>query len=283
MGGVHAVKRLECAGLTARPALAAAYDGDWIIRLAEGHTKRANSVTCLNPNDDARLEPRVGRMEAWFARHRLPPVFRLTPLAPPALDALLEERGWHRFDDSLVLMARLRDVPLTDTPALEPRPNAEDEWLDAFAELGGVLHERRAVLARMLRAIVPEAGFFVLLDGARRPAATAMAVLDGQLVGIFEVLSDPARRRQGFGRMVVAAALAWGLRRGAESAWLQVQADNEAATALYRSLGFTEVYRYHYRRPWIAVPRADAAKKLGLDARLGRSFDPGDAALEPRR
>ena len=31
--------------------------------------------------------------------------------------------------------------------------------------------------------------------------------------------------------------------------WLQVEAANEPALALYGSLGFTEVYRYHYRQP----------------------------------
>ena len=37
--------------------------------------------------------------------------------------------------------------------------------------------------------------------------------------------------------------------RGAHQAWLQVEADNEPAISLYRSLGFREVYRYHYRQP----------------------------------
>ncbi len=32
-------------------------------------------------------------------------------------------------------------------------------------------------------------------------------------------------------------------------AWMQVEADNAAALSVYRSLGFVEAYRYHYRRP----------------------------------
>ena len=45
------------------------------------------------------------------------------------------------------------------------------------------------------------------------------------------------------------SALKWARQRGARDAWLQVEADNAPALALYRSLGFDEVYRYHYRRP----------------------------------
>jgi ribosomal protein S18 acetylase RimI-like enzyme len=41
----------------------------------------------------------------------------------------------------------------------------------------------------------------------------------------------------------------WAGSSGAREAWLQVEADNEPAYRLYTSLGFSEVYRYHYRQP----------------------------------
>jgi ribosomal protein S18 acetylase RimI-like enzyme len=47
----------------------------------------------------------------------------------------------------------------------------------------------------------------------------------------------------------VLSSLKWARLRGAREAWLQVEADNEPALGLYRSIGFSEIYRYHYRRP----------------------------------
>jgi ribosomal protein S18 acetylase RimI-like enzyme len=47
---------------------------------------------------------------------------------------------------------------------------------------------------------------------------------------------------------VVTAALRWARHRGAETAWLQVESANIAAVALYKGLGFAEVYRYAYRQ-----------------------------------
>ena len=49
------VLRLERSMLTSWPALSVAFDGDWVIRLADGVTKRSNSVTCLGA-DDSDLE-----------------------------------------------------------------------------------------------------------------------------------------------------------------------------------------------------------------------------------
>ncbi len=43
--------------------------------------------------------------------------------------------------------------------------------------------------------------------------------------------------------------MAWGARRGAIAAGLQVQADNHVAQSVYRRLRFDrEFYRYRYRR-----------------------------------
>lgn len=49
---------------------------------------------------------------------------------------------------------------------------------------------------------------------------------------------DPAARRQGTGRRLVAGFLAESARRGAESCFLEVAAQNAAARALYAAAGF---------------------------------------------
>ena len=72
---------------------------------------------------------------------------------------------------------------------------------------------------------------------------------DGDLAGLFEIATAAAERGKGHGRRLVLSALKWARLRGARQAWLQVEADNLAARRLYGTLGFTEVYRYHYRRP----------------------------------
>jgi len=70
-------------------------------------------------------------------------------------------------------------------------------------------------------------------------------------IGIYHNVVNAGRspRPMGFGRAVMAAALDWTQQVGAESAAIQVVDDNAPAISLYHSLGFSEVYRYHYRTP----------------------------------
>jgi ribosomal protein S18 acetylase RimI-like enzyme len=89
----------------------------------------------------------------------------------------------------------------------------------------------------------------VLEHDDEEPLATAICVHDGDLAGLFEIATDAAWRGKGHGRRIVLSALKWARLRGAREAWLQVEADNEPALGLYRSIGFSEIYRYHYRRP----------------------------------
>jgi len=56
-----------------------------------------------------------------------------------------------------------------------------------------------------------------------------------------EVMVDPAHRRQGLGRALMEGCIAWAEAAvGVEKLSLSVFADNEAALALYRDLGFEE-------------------------------------------
>ncbi|MDO7868922.1 GNAT family N-acetyltransferase [Nocardioides jiangxiensis] len=76
--------------------------------------------------------------------------------------------------------------------------------------------------------------------------AEGLAAVDGDWIGIHDLLVDPARRRQGLARATVAALLEWGVEQGASTAWLHVEADNVPARTLYESLGFVTHHRMRY-------------------------------------
>jgi len=62
-------------------------------------------------------------------------------------------------------------------------------------------------------------------------------------------------RRQGFGRLLMAAAEEEGIRRGAVSAVLEVRDRNKAALALYTAIGYRQI---GHRRGYYDDPPADA-------------------------
>jgi predicted GNAT family acetyltransferase len=75
-------------------------------------------------------------------------------------------------------------------------------------------------------------------------------VVDGRWAGFAAVEVDPALRRRGLGTAVMAALARQALDEGASAAWLQVEADNAAARALYAGMGFAPHHAYHhYRAP----------------------------------
>ena len=125
------------------------------------------------------------------------------------------------------------------------QPSAADVRATRAGALPAIL---KPALADIVAAIEPEVGLFAV-EREGETLSTAICVQDGELAGLFEVATAAAVRGQGFGRRVVSSALKWARMRGARTAWLQVEADNAPARALYDSLGYRELYRYHYRQP----------------------------------
>jgi ribosomal protein S18 acetylase RimI-like enzyme len=101
---------------------------------------------------------------------------------------------------------------------------------------------RQAILQRITQ---PSAYATVHRDGA--PIAVALGVTEGAWLGVFNVVTLPAYRRQGAARALLAALAAWAQDQRATRAYLQVMARNTPAQALYAGLGFATAYSYHYR------------------------------------
>jgi hypothetical protein len=135
------IRRLEEITFRAWPALDTANHAGWLQRFSNGYTKRANSINALEAISAVGPEA-IDVLEAPYRARGLPPVWRITPLAPPAADGLLEARGYRRLEESLVQVAPLDGSPLDGSLVLDPAvtiaSHPSPDWLAGFAELSPV-------------------------------------------------------------------------------------------------------------------------------------------------
>jgi GNAT superfamily N-acetyltransferase len=240
------IRRLEEITFRAWPALDTASHAGWLQRFSDGYTKRANSINALETLPEIYSEA-IDALEAPYRARGLPPVWRITPLAPPAADGLLEARGYRRIEESLVQLAPL-DGSFVPDPAVTIASHPSSQWLTGFAELSPVSPPHRPTMTRMLQSIAPPVGF-ALVEEAGRPLAFALGVVEDDHLGLFDILVSPAARRRGLARRVLRSVCAWGYAQGARFAYLQVVDTNAAARPLYVEHGFETVYTYWYRVP----------------------------------
>ncbi|KQT85874.1 GNAT family N-acetyltransferase [Aurantimonas sp. Leaf443] len=241
------VRRLEAAGFRAWPATSTAFDGTWAVRLTRSFpAKRLNSVNPLDPSDTAEIPERIARARRTFAEFGRRLIFRQSPLASPQLVEILDQAGWTRFDESLVMTA---DLAALDLPGALDRIPIRD--VSRYVEASLCVHQRpqslRSGLMEIVEAIRPPTGLFVREADDGRPVAVALAIHDNDLAGLLDVAVAPERRREGLGLDLVTTALRYAMHKGARTGWVQVEASNTAGLELYRRLGFKEAYRYVYR------------------------------------
>lgn len=243
------LSRIEDAGLNASAPPQQRWVDGWLLRYSPGKAKRAR---CIQPVADGRLPlaERLALCQAVFQAAGLPMVARLTPFSrPQGLDSALAALGWHRQDDTRVMVA------LPCPAAAEPLP-AGLTWqplgADAYAEVVGALRgspvaQRLAHAQRLAWSPVPYQGWALSADG--QVLACGQSAAEADLVGLYDVFTHPQARGRGLSRLLCGRLLAQAHAAGARVAYLQVDADNHAARAVYHRLGFADAYAYHYRSP----------------------------------
>lgn len=238
---------IERAGLKAWPGIEVEWDGQWVRRAAGGYTQRANSVQCLNPNDDDNAAARIAAGRAWLEARGVRPTFRVTPLASPRVVEVLDAEGWATVDASHLFAMELGSIEA------DPRGEIFDlfdpRFLAVQQRLRGYTDDKLDRLKALLAAVeVPARGVVQYSADGAAVATSLMAVADGVVI-TGNVVTDPAERRKGYAAAMMRTGHAWAHSAGAKVAALNVVADNAAGQALYRSLGYTHRYDYSYRVP----------------------------------
>lgn len=274
----------EEAGLNASAAPEQRWLDGWLLRACPVKAKRSRCIYPLAPGRLA-LPDRLARAREVYQAAGLPLVLRITPLVPAErsgalLDDELDRLGLARIDDTRVMIhADLAGTDLSDAlstsavgagssgrldPADRPTgcgPGQGDAVSDtcrvqpcdpaSFAELIGELRGtpalQRAAHARRLQLAPVRHVALTLRDASGDLLACGQYAREGDRVGLFDVAVPAQRRGQGWARRLCATLLACARDEGARLAYLQVEADNTPARAIYHRLGFADGYGYHYR------------------------------------
>ncbi|MEU6853624.1 GNAT family N-acetyltransferase [Actinacidiphila alni] len=205
-------------------------------RRAGGFTRRANSA--LVDGDPGRpLDEALAYVTGWYGERGTTPYLQVPDGSPYA--AAVADRGWVREADTVVRtapLAPLTRLPGADAVTLSRTPDAA--WLAAYHRTGELADAALKVVSGG-----PSVWF------ATAPGAIGRSVVEGPwaLFGAIEVA--PEHRRKGLATAVMGALARRAADEGATVAYLQVEAENAAARALYDGLGFTDHHGYHYRRP----------------------------------
>lgn len=221
------------------------YDG-WILRFANGFTKRANSIQPIYDSSHD-VFAKIDECERIYASNQLSTIFKITPfIQPDHLDQLLQDRGYTIVDHTNMQVRSLEALKEPEYPFVQIDEQLTQEWLDHFCRLNQVHEGKRETMTQMLSNIRTSTGFISLsVDG--QVVACGLGVVERGYIGLYDIITDAAYRNRGFAEQMILHLLHWGKKQGATSSYLQVVAGNAPAIKLYTKLGYSKIYSYWYR------------------------------------
>lgn len=222
------------------------YNG-WIIQWNDAVTWRANSVLPLDETSDEVLEDSIDYVINFYEERNTPPAFKVTEESQPEeLDEILDEMEFQKR-----MITRVQTVPIDNLVCLDPKVSVDllrvtDESIDAL-----LYHSKKdkfelEVRREIIHRIEGEKKIArVMIDG--HVAGVGLGVVVEDLLGLFSIRTLPEYQRRGVAWSINCALAMWGEENNANTVFLQVEAENRSALALYHSMGFETMYTYWYR------------------------------------
>lgn len=217
----------------------------WLLPVFDGTVGRARCAVPLrhSPPDLAQIDAISGRYRALgFA-----PAFRLPDL--PAFEAFqgeLRARGFVRQQPTLTQSGRVADLLTLHLGPAGDLANAPDaEWMAMF--LGPGLDPVDGASRSRALGRAAHTRFASVREGGQTVACGAAGFGQGWL-SVHGMRTAATHRGQGLAGRVLLTMAQEASRRGIQRVFLQVDASNAPALALYRRAGFATAWPYAYWR-----------------------------------
>lgn len=240
-------KTIEEYTLNAWPALQTLIQDGWILRFADGYTKRSNSINAIYKGNDDNLHKKILNCENIYSRSNLDVIFKITPFVSDLLDKVLEDREYAILDHSSVqTLESLTDIKEPSVKDIEISECLNDKWLEFMSSLNDLSENNKSVTQKLLSESKLKQGYFILYDNSV-PVACGLGVVEGDYIGLYDIITDKHYRNQGYGEQLILHILHWAKSIGVTKSYLQVVKNNHGAIHCYRKLNYKEQYTYWYR------------------------------------
>jgi len=242
------IQKIEELSMNALPSLSTVLVNGWVLRFANGYSKRANSINPIYPVS-VDVKENIELCSQMFKMRNLDTVFKLTELEDALrLDKLLEDMGYTYKDKTNVMIKSIENYKVTeeDREGVIITSQLTDEWFKAFTTMNKISQKNSTTLREMLLKIIPSTYYCSIFKNGKI-VAVGLGVAERGYVGIFDVYVNEEHRRKGLGNKIMKNLLYHASRNGCSSSYLQVVDSNEGAKYLYEKLGYKKIYSYWYR------------------------------------
>lgn len=221
------------------------YDG-WVLRFADGYTKRSNSINPIY-NSTILLQMKLDFCEKEYEHVNLPVVYKLTSDSQPRdLDEALDKRGYIRIDETSVRVLEMKHYSQAETGDIHSEAELSDTWIKGFLKCSAINERDQTTARKMLGNIMGEVVCVSKLVD-EQVIGCGFGVIERDHIGIFDLIVDKSYRGKGYGKNIMNSILNTAAEKGVKTAYLQVVVGNLKADNLYENLRFDEEYRYWYR------------------------------------
>lgn len=240
------IRKIEEISMNAWPSLnTIIYDG-WILRFANGVTRRSNSINPIY-SSNFEIEEKLDYCESLYKECNLPVIYKLSnEVHPKNLDNILNNRGYSIDANTSVQISNFGDNNYKHSLLANFNENIKAKWIDFYIEQNFFNKDKIDTYLKILNNITLKKCFLILSD-KNNIFGCALAVIQERFIGIFDVVVNENHRNKGYGKILINNILYWGKQNKADTAYLQVFNTNKIAINLYTKLGFKENYQYWYR------------------------------------
>lgn len=213
----------------------------WTLHATDGFTRRVNCATAIGTPDTS--EDARSRLDQWLTERGGALVVRVTPLLDASTVAdVTSGWGYRPIDDTIVMSAPI--VSRSRPDDVVTRRVDDDGFFRSVSDLNDRKPSSAPAWRRLLGRVSDRAAGVTIDD-----VAAGIVVASGRYAAVYSVAVAPTARRQGMASRLMAASTNWAAQQGCDTMFLQVLGTNTGALALYETLGYSEIYRYHYLEP----------------------------------